>query len=199
VAGLVVAVGVFAASPFVALHRFAAAVAQRDVPAVAERVNFRLLQASLTRDLARAQVEALGGNRLGPSERQMALGAAMAVVEPIVARLATAEALIALIEGADQAALHGGPTTPVVPSWSPGALLRTAAAVETRGFTRVRVPFPAGAPPDARMILELRLARGAWSVVALQFAPQIERRFLRELPGGDRIAAQPAARLRPWN
>ena len=193
----------FAASPFVALYRLANDLERRDVAAIEARVSLGQLRTSLTRELVRAHVDALGGERLGAPERQMAVGAALAVAEPFVARFATAEALIRILGDARAPAQASGAGEPRAAerrdgSWArTRSLLRLVAAAETRGFTRIRMPFPPDAAPAERFGVELRFTRGAWKLVGLQLPAHLQRRLLQELPGGARlspVAAEPRSR-----
>ncbi|GJD48160.1 hypothetical protein OPKNFCMD_0876 [Methylobacterium crusticola] len=86
-------------SPYVALYRLARAVQAHDAQAVADRVNFRTLRLSLTKQAMAAAVDGIAARRdLSPRERQILNEAAGTLAEPVVETLVTPETLIDLLD-----------------------------------------------------------------------------------------------------
>jgi hypothetical protein len=199
----------FAASPFVALHNLGRALQERDVAAIRKRVNFPAVRLSLLRQLANAYADEIGGRDLDRGQRQLAMGAAVAVADPIIAQVLTPEAILALLgEGRLQIRLAGGelrpdgapssgsaaPTAdePVVVQTvgvanalsvrSLGSAWRLYANSEMRGFRHILVSAPLRQPPEQQFRLRLRLSGITWRLVSVELPPSVVQRLLRQLP-----------------
>lgn len=86
-------------SPYVALYRLSQAVQAHDAAAVAQRVNFRTLRLSLTKQALAAAVDGISARRdLSPRERTILTEASGALAEPLVESLVTPETLIDLLD-----------------------------------------------------------------------------------------------------
>lgn len=86
-------------SPYVALYRLSQAVQAHDAAAVAQRVNFRTLRLSLTKQALAAAVDAIAARRdLSARERTILTEASGALAEPLVESLVTPETLIDLLD-----------------------------------------------------------------------------------------------------
>lgn len=89
----------YGVSPYVALYRLSQAVQAHDAAAVAQRVNFRTLRLSLTRQALAASVDAIASRRdLSARERTILTEASGALAGPLVESLVTPETLIDLLD-----------------------------------------------------------------------------------------------------
>src|SRR3954466_10884609 len=93
---LVVAWALFLMSPYVAFYRLAKAVEAKDVAVLTERVNFRAVRISLSRQIASACAKVTGivNTQAGSPVGQVAVSAGTAVVDSLIAPYATPEAII---------------------------------------------------------------------------------------------------------
>ena len=116
---------IFLASPFVALYDLAKAVDARDLARISDRVNFNALRVSLSRQILGAFVWWRAD--LGDLDRQFAIGAGAAILNPVV----------------EEARHAGGPRR------SPGG--RLAAAGHRRRQRSSLSPAPRSRHPSAGM------------------------------------------------
>jgi len=103
---------IFLASPFVALYDLAKAVDARDLARISERVNFTALRVSLSRQILGALVDQ---RDLGDLDRQLAIGAGAAILNPVVEELVTPQALVDLLEDGWPQQVTGGGNGAVSP------------------------------------------------------------------------------------
>lgn len=100
-AGLAILVAwiAYGASPYLALYRISQAVHAHDAAALEQRVNFRTLRLSLTKQALAAAVDAIAARRdLSPRERTILTEASGALAGPLVESLVTPETLIDLLD-----------------------------------------------------------------------------------------------------
>lgn len=174
----------YCVSPYVALYRFERAVQAHDAAAVQKRVNFRALRFSLTKQAANALVEAgARGHELDAQQRQMAAGAAIPLVEPLVARLLTPETIIDLLDDGwpQDLAPEAAPEVGGLQIRSPSQVWRFFTRSEGRGFRNVVVTFPPRARPEAQFRLKLRLSGWAWRITEIELPAVLRERLVREL------------------
>lgn len=199
---------VFLASPFVALHNFGREIEARDVEAVRHRINFRALRLSLLKQVLEAYAREKG-RALEPGERQLAIEAAAALADPVIAPLLSAEAVIDLLDDGWPTSV-AGPEDPASPlrreSIAAQLKVRSLAAAwplfrsaELRGFRNVVVALPPGRARDAQFQLRLRLVRTTWKLVTIELPPALLQELMRKLPNplrqGEAVRpAEPAAR-----
>lgn len=89
----------YGVSPYIALYRLSQAVQAHDAASVAQRVNFRTLRLSLTKQALAAAVDGISARRdLSPRERTILTEASGALAEPLVESLVTPETLIDLLD-----------------------------------------------------------------------------------------------------
>jgi hypothetical protein len=92
----------YAASPYVALYNLAKAVEAKDIAALNERVNFQAVRQSLSKQIVAAYLRATGkGGQPDASPSPfagMAAGAGASIIDPLIAPLVTADALINVLE-----------------------------------------------------------------------------------------------------
>ncbi|MGX7703744.1 DUF2939 domain-containing protein [Methylobacterium sp. Gmos1] len=196
-------------SPYVALYRLSQAVQAHDAAAVAQRVNFRTLRLSLTKQALAAAVDGIAARRdLSPRERTILTEASGALAEPLVESLVTPETLIDLLDdgwpvraglardgGTREAA--PGDTTAAAPKAGDAsgknglglhastisqlfALFRSA---EPRGFRGMVVSYPPDRPLENRFRLRLRLRGWTWRLVDLELPGALRERISQRLTG----------------
>jgi hypothetical protein len=195
-------------SPYVALYQLSRAVQAHDTAAVAQRVNFRTLRLSLTKQALAAAVDAIAARRdLSARERTILTEASGALAEPLVESLVTPETLIDLLDdgwpvragltrdgGAGEAAsgtpdTSQGSDTPRgrdglgFHASTVGQLLALFRSAEPRGFRGMVVSYPPDRPLENRFRLRLRLRGWTWRVVDLELPGSLRERISQRLTG----------------
>jgi len=174
---IVVLLAVYIASPLVALHSVASAVESRDAAALVERIDFKSLRRSLTKQIVTTYLELTG--------KKLPLGAigkrfAISVADPIVARLMTVTALLDLL-GKGEAA-----TAKVLTSHAP---------FTSRSFSRIwhlwlrsdylgrdfYIYLPPEAPRGEQFEVHLRPKNWRWTIVEINLPEDLKRSLAREL------------------
>jgi hypothetical protein len=194
-------------SPYVALYRLSQAVQAHDAAAVAQRVNFRTLRLSLTKQALAAAVDGISARRdLSPRERTILTEASGALAEPLVESLVTPETLIDLLDdgwpvraglardgGARETA--PGDTTAASPAAPKdrnalglhastlGQLFALFRSAEPRGFRGMVVSYPPDRPLENRFRLRLRLRGWTWRLVDLELPGALRERISQRLTG----------------
>lgn len=196
-------------SPYVALYRLSQAVQAHDAAAVAQRVNFRTLRLSLTKQALAAAVDGIAARRdLSPRERTILTEASGALAEPLVESLVTPETLIDLLDdgwpvraglardgGTREAA--PGDTTAAAPkardasgknalglhASTLGQLFALFRSAEPRGFRGMVVSYPPDRPLENRFRLRLRLRGWTWRLVDLELPGALRERISQRLTG----------------
>ena len=169
---------VFLASPFVALYDLSRAVEAKDLARIGERVNFNALRVSLSRQILGAFVD---GRDLGDLDRQFAIGAGAAILNPVVVELATPEALVDLLEDGWPQQVAGGGNGEASPLRVDGASFglawRTYIASESLGFRSITIPLPATEPKEKQFRVTMRLRGTTWRLTGIEL-PQSLRDVL---------------------
>jgi hypothetical protein len=174
---------IFMISPFVALYDLAKAVEARDTARISERVNFRALRTSLSRQIVGEYLKTPNGaQEFSGLDRQMAMNAGSAVLNPLVEQLVTPEALLDLLEDGwpQQAAgdATGSPATPIrFDLGSIGQAWRLFITSETQGFRSITIPYPNSVPKERQFRLTLRLSGTTWRLTGVEL-PQALRENL---------------------
>lgn len=175
---LLLAWGLYAASPYYALYRLGRAVEAGEVGEVENRVNVRALRYSLARQVAS---ELAAGERSGiaSSEAQMVAGAALALADPLLDAFVRPDGLIRLLRTSPA----GDPTGTAFGRNSVGIedLDDFLASSNWRGFRNVYVRLPPGEPRESRFRLQLRLGNWRWRLVAIELPPSLIRRIASDL------------------
>jgi len=158
IAALALAWIVYAASPFVALHSLGRAVEDGDAAAIRRRVNFRGIRVSLMKQIVGTYMDEVGGGKLSPGDRQLAVQAGMQVAEPLVERLLSPEFIIDLLDdGWPQTIVTPRPETPAEARPEPSPAAAAQAAGEPRDD-----------PPTVRVgqLLRVTSLASAWQIYA---------------------------------
>ena len=185
---LVVAWLAFLASPFRAVYSLARAVEARDVEAVAARVNFVSLRGLMVQQLIDAYLKGASGQELDPAQRRLAASAGASLADPIVARLATPQALLDLFEDGWPEAVAGLKPSDdarggLAMDWaSLEQAGRLFADAETRGFRKIYISLPVNRPKDERFRLYLRLKGTSWRLMGVDLPVSLRQRLVKDLP-----------------
>src|SRR5918993_54741 len=163
---------IFMVSPFVALYSLARAVQARDLAAIEERVNFRAVRLSLSKQLVSEYLRASGrGAQLEGMNRSLATSAGATLADPLVAKIASPEPLLGWLDGRPPEPLARNPAAraDLQGSWSgANAALRSFVFSETRGFRTVLVPVPGDRPTAEQFRLQVRLVGTTWRLIGVE-------------------------------
>lgn len=161
----------FLASPYLALARFAGAVADRNLEAIGQRVNVHALRISFTKQLIAEGLTLPELEGVAGSDAQLAAGAVLALGHPALERLISAQGIRSLLAGAE-----GDPTGTGAAPLGPHLLERPLALIGAsrwRGFRTITFGLPPGSPEADRFHLRFRLARGAWRLTAIELPSRL--------------------------
>ncbi len=178
----------FLASPFFAVYTLAKAVETRDVEAIQARVNLPALRGSLVQQLIEEYLKANPGPELDGSRRRLAAGMAAALADPLVARLATPQALLDLFEDGWPEAVAGlkpseDAASGLAMDWtSLEQAGRLFAGSEARGFRKIYISLPLDGPRQERFRLYMRLKGTTWRLMGVDLPASLRQRLVRELP-----------------
>jgi hypothetical protein len=192
---LLVAWCLFMASPFLALYRLANAVEARDAAAVQERVDIPEVRIHLIRQLVDEYLKTVGkGQPLTGFDRQLASHAGATLADPIVAQLATPEALIDLFDdGWPQQVASPDGAAPIPMTFSLrslGRAWRLFVTSETRGFRKIYIVLPHSRPPQERFRLQLRLSDSRWRLASVDLPRTLLQALVQKLPRGETAAGR---------
>jgi hypothetical protein len=185
---LVLAWLAFLASPFMAVHSLARAVEARDLAAIEARVNFVSLRGLLVQQIIDAYLKAGSGQEIDPAQRRLAASAGATLADPIVARLATPQALLDLFEDGWPEAVAGLKPSDdarggLAMDWaSLEQAGRLFAGAETRGFRKIYISLPVDRPQDERFRLYLRLKGTTWRLMGVDLPLSLRQRLVKDLP-----------------
>jgi hypothetical protein len=172
----------YAVWPFFGLFGLVRAIEARDVAGVTERVDLAGVQRSLVEQLVRTYLQATGRDRLNPLAQNFVAGAGAAVIEPIIARLLSASALVELLHNGWPAGLSIG---------RPGGFTGVSSSnlgtawqlyLNSRyGLGRFQVLVPAELPPPQRFGLNLRLSAWTWKLDGIELPQQLRIAIIQEI------------------
>lgn len=178
---------VFMASPFVALYSLAQAVEARDAARLEERVNFRALRISLSKQIVSEYLRQSGREQeLTGMSRNVATSAGASFADPLIAQLVTPEAVFSLLDGRLPEAVAGN--TAPIPLGLPkdwralGGAWKTFILSESRGFRTLFVPFPVEHPRARQFRLQMRLDGTTWRLIGLELPQPMLRELVKRLP-----------------
>jgi hypothetical protein len=162
----------YLAWPLYELVQIVRAVERGDAAAVARRVDFARMRASLTQQIVEAYLQRSGG-RGGA----LVPGALATVADPIVAKVISPEALAEFMRvGWPRTALPEQPPDVVGISRAGLGTAWQLFAASEYGIGRYEVTVPVTLPPERAFELQLRIARWRWRITALRMPEHI--RFL---------------------
>ena len=170
--------GIYFASPFIALHRIATAVETRDAVAVTERIDFPALRRSFTKQIVATYLKLTG--------KKLPLGAigrtfAFSVADPIVARLMTVIALLDLLAKGDAG---NGVKVQIDRAPFSSASLKSIWQLWLNSHQWGR-NFYVYLPPDGarneQFRVHLRLSRWRWKFVGVDLPESMKEQLAQEL------------------
>jgi len=185
----------FLVSPFVALYDLTRAVEAKDVARIGERVNFHALRLSLSQQIAGAYLQTPGAAKeFGDLDRRAATNAGAIIVNPIVEKLVTPQALIDLLDDGwpegvaarPRGAAGAAPQT----QFEFGSLAqawRLFITSEGQGFRSVTIPFPPDAERSKQFRVTLRFSNLTWRVTGLEIPQDLRRQLIRRAPSAASI------------
>lgn len=170
---LFLAWAIFLVSPFVALYDLAKAVEANDMARISERVNFRALRISLSRQIVSAYLKTPEGQQeLGELDRRFITEAGTAAINPLVEEMLTPQALADLLEDGWPQQVTGndaGAASPVsLDLGSFGKAWRVFISSESQGFRSITIPLPEGEPKERQFRLTLRLSGTTWRLTGVE-------------------------------
>lgn len=168
----------WSAWPFFALYDIARAAQAGDAARIEQRVDLPKLQRSLT-DQIIAAYERVTGKRV---QRGLVGAMAGAAIDPFIAKLATPEALVALLrDGWPKGILAEPPPGLAAPNLAAlGNIFRLYAASDY-GVGEFRLALPLDVPAERRFRLQFALQNWSWRLAALDLPPELTERLAREL------------------
>jgi Protein of unknown function (DUF2939) len=178
VLALGVFLGIYLASPMIALHQIASAVETRDAAALTDRIDFPALKRSLTKQIVEEYFVLSGTKR---PLKALAAGFAVSVADPIVARLMTVRALLGLLGKGDagenaKVPVERAPFT----SGALNDLWHVWLDSDYRG-TRFYVYLPPKKSRDEQFRVNLRLTGWHWRMVGLDLPEDLKEHLAKEL------------------
>ncbi|MGO4704538.1 DUF2939 domain-containing protein [Microvirga sp. 2MCAF38] len=182
---LIVAWVIFAISPYVALYRLSKAVEERNVAEIAERINFRTLRGSLTKQIVGDYLLQADGKEMTGINRQIAAEATATVADPIIAQILTPDVVVDLLDdGWPQQLLRENALSSHF-DLSPNSLRKAwnfFVSSELRGFRIIYFSLPADAEPANRYRLQMRLSGLRWRLSGIDLPQALRQRLLDKLP-----------------
>jgi hypothetical protein len=168
-------------SPYVSFYQLAKAVEAKDSAALAERVNFKAVRASIANQVIPAYLIATGRGSEAKGERGQALvGMGATIADPILAEYISPEKLANFL--AEPQALPGksggGSRTRVTSLRDAWLLFATAQA---RGFRAISFTVPPGEPIDQQFRLQMRISGLGWQLVGIQVPKPILDELVQEV------------------
>jgi hypothetical protein len=186
----------FLLSPFLALYDVTKAVEAKDVERITERVNFRALRVSLAQQIAGAYLQTPNAEKeLGDLDRRAATNAGAIIVNPIVEKLVTPQALIDLLDNGWPEGVAGRPrgaaaTASAQVRLAPDSLKqawRLFITSEGQGFRSVTIPLPPDLERDRQFRVTMRLSGFTWRVTGLEIPQVLRRQLIRRAPSAASI------------
>jgi hypothetical protein len=178
VLGLGILLGIYLASPLIALHDIASAVETQDATALTDRIDFTAVRHSLTKQIVEEYFTLTGTK---PPLKAFAKRFALSVADPIVARLMTVRALLDLLGKGDagdnakvpieRAPFTSGALNHLWQVWLDSDYLG-------RNFY---VYLPPKKSHEEQFRVNLRLTGWHWRVVALDLPADLREHLAREL------------------
>ena len=173
-----VLLGIYFASPFIALQRIATAVQKRDAVALTERTDFPAVRRSLTKQILASYFKLTGKK---PSLGAIGKRFAVSVADPVVARLMTVNALLDLLQKGDagnkvKVRIDGAPFS--------SASLKSIWQLWLHSHQWGRnfyVALPPEASGNEQFKVHLRLSQWQWKIVGIDLPEKLKEQLAREL------------------
>jgi hypothetical protein len=181
--GILVALWIgWSAWPFVGLYDLARAAQSGDIERIEQRVDFASLGRSLSGQIVQTYARLAGV----PADRgSLIAGVALAVADPIVARLLTRLALAELVQNGWPKSALGDPPADLQnlqrPNWNAlGNVWQLYANCEY-GIGEFRIWLPVSAPRERQFRIRLALRGLTWKLGGIDLPQDLQERLAREL------------------
>lgn len=177
---LLVVLSAYAVWPVVGFYKIASAVESRDTAALTQRVDFRSLRKSLTKQLIATYLE-LTGKKLGLIERSIAVGVGGSIADPIVARLVNAETLLDLLTKG-----NAGEYASVSPELAPFSTSALRNGWQTWWDSEYRggyfyVYLPPEKSPDEQFRVRLSLTEWQWKLSGIDLPTPLRLQLVQAI------------------
>jgi Protein of unknown function (DUF2939) len=177
---LLVVLSAYAVWPVVAFYKIASAVESRDAAALTQRVDFRSLGKSLTKQLIATYLE-LTGKKLGLIEKSIAVGVGGSIADPIVARLVNAETLLDLLTKG-----NAGEYASVSPELAPFSTSALRNGWQTWWDSEYRggyfyVYLPPEKSPDEQFRVRLSLTEWQWKLSGINLPTPLRLQLVQAI------------------
>ena len=177
---LLVVLSAYAVWPVVGFYKIASAVESRDTAALTQRVDFRSLRKSLTKQLIATYLE-LTGKKLGLIEKSIAVGVGGSIADPIVARLVNAETLLDLLTKG-----NAGEYASVSPELAPFSTSALRNGWQTWWDSEYRggyfyVYLPPEKSPDEQFRVRLSLTEWQWKLSGINLPTPLRLQLVQAI------------------
>ena len=177
---LLVVLSAYAVWPVVGFYKIASAVESRDAAALTQRVDFRSLRKSLTKQLIATYLE-LTGKKLGLIERSIAVGVGGSIADPIVVRLVNAETLLDLLTKG-----NAGEYASVSPELAPFSTSALRNGWQTWWDSEYRggyfyVYLPPEKSPDEQFRVRLSLTEWRWKLSGIDLPTPLRLQLVQAI------------------
>ena len=174
---------IYAVWPFVGLMQLASAIEAKDPVALAERVDFKSLRKSLTKQILTTYLKLTGKTeKLGTFGSGLAMGYGRSIAEPIVERLVNEKTLLQLLTKGTVASGRSQIQLPMAPfsELTAGDSMRTWWDTEY-GLGDFYVYLPPNKPPDERIRVKLSLVGLQWKLAGIELPEPLAESLTKEI------------------
>jgi hypothetical protein len=184
-AALILIWAVYFISPYVSLYGLAKAVEAKDVTAIEQRVNFRAVRISVTKQLIPAYLIATGRESdLKGLRGQAVVGIGASFADPLIAQYLSPEALAGFLN--DPRSVGGGRTSGIALGGGIGMgsirdAWRLFITAQTRGFRVISFAVPPDRAADEQFRLQMRIKGLGWRLVGIDLPKPVLDRLVQEL------------------
>jgi hypothetical protein len=183
----------YMASPYLALWDLGAAIEQRSVARLSERVNGRALRVSLARQLASDEMLPAGrAGAISAADRQAAVTALAALADPIMEQLLTPGGILDLLWTTTREQAPAPEARPGRIRLASRSLAELVGASRWRGFRNIYFTLPPDQAPERRFRLQFRLSRLKWRLISVDLPERVRQRLAAQLL--ERVRAADPAR-----
>jgi hypothetical protein len=174
---------VYATSAFLGVYRLADVVQTRDITGLSERVDFPAVRRSISAQVVRKYLQMTGkGARPGSIAEQFVVGVGVAIADPIVAKLVSPDALIALLQSGSTSSVLQDRIAPMqgLSAEALGSAWRTFVNSEL-GIARFFVNVPVDKPATESFRLQFCLAAWKWQLCGVELPEPLQIALAQEI------------------
>jgi hypothetical protein len=169
--------------PFIEVYRLANSVQARDAAAVSQKIDFDALRASLTTQIAATYLRLTGKTgRPGSVLERFVVGVAASVVDPLVAKLISPDALLELLQNGNPTGVFSdnAPRMQGLSLEALGSVWRAYVNSEF-GIARFLILVPVDKPASDSFRLQFCLTGWAWKLCGIELPQQLQDRLAQEI------------------